>query len=195
MNLHSYIKQVNIRYNSGISGEHAYRTDLENLLRELVSGIEVTNEPEKVTDCGNPDFVITKEKVPIGYIEAKDVGSDLGSKEFKEQFDRYRKALDNLILTDYLHFQFVEHGKTVHEIRIGEIEGKSVKAAGKNFAEFENLIKNFCAFVGQTITSPAKLAEMMAAKARLLQNILERVITSDEKTRENTSYGSERQNL
>jgi len=199
MNLYDYIKQVNIRYQSGICGEHVYRADLENLLRELVSTVEVTNEPEKVTDCGNPDFVITKGKIPVGYIEAKDAGSDLGSKAFREQFERYRKALDNLILTDYLHFQFVEHGKTVHEIRIAEIEGKSVKGIAKNFANFENLIKNFCTFIGPTITSPAKLAEMMAAKARLLQNILEQVILSDEKTQKNTSlrdqYSTFKRNL
>jgi len=187
MSLSDYIIQVNIRYQSGISGEHAYRADLEFLLRELVTGIEVTNEPEKVTECGNPDFVLTKGKIPVGYIEAKDVGSDLNSKSFRDQFDRYRRALDNLILTDYLHFQFLEHGKPVHQIRIGEIDGNSVKPLEKNFAQFANLIRNFCTFVGQTITSPSKLAEMMAAKARLLQNILERVITSDEKTQENTS--------
>ncbi|MGE0082949.1 MAG: type ISP restriction/modification enzyme [Desulfococcaceae bacterium] len=199
MSLSNYIIKVNKRYNSGLSGEHAYRTDLENLLREMVSGIEVTNEPEKVTACGNPDFVITKGEIPIGYIEAKDVGADLNSKAFREQFDRYRSALDNLILTDYLHFQFIEHGKPVHQIRIGEIDGKSVKALEKNFAQFANLIRNFCTFTGQTVTSPAKLAEMMAAKARLLQNILERVITSDEKTQENTSlrdqYATFKRNL
>ncbi|MCK4664853.1 MAG: DUF559 domain-containing protein [Bacteroidales bacterium] len=187
MTIQQYIEKANIRYKSGISGEHAYRGDLETLIRELVKGVEITNEPANVTDCGNPDYVITKGKIPIGYIEAKDIGKDLNSKQYKEQFTRYKKALDNLIITDYIWFRFFQNGELIHEIKIGEIENGTVKPIVENFSEFENLIQNFCTFIGQTIKSSKKLAEMMAAKARLLQDILERAITSDEETQENTS--------
>lgn len=187
MNLNQYIQILDTRYHSGISREHSYRADLENLLRELVKGVEITNEPANVTDCGNPDYVITKGKIPVGYIEAKDLGKDLNSKSYKEQFTRYRKALDNLMITDYLWFQFFQNGELVHEIRIGEIVGNSVKPLAENFEEFQNLVKNFCTFVGQTIKSAKRLAEMMAAKARLLENTLERAVSSDEENQENTS--------
>jgi len=187
MNLIQYIETVSKRLQNGISREHSYRGDFENLFRDLIKGVEITNEPANVTDCGNPDFVITKGKIPIGYIEAKDVGKDLNSKSYKEQFGRYRKALDNLIITDYLWFQFFQNGVLVHEIRIAEIENNRVKPLTENFAKFENLLGDFSSFVGQTIKSSKKLAEMMAGKARLLQNILERAVTSDEETRENTS--------
>ena len=50
--------------------------------------------------------VITKGKIPIGYIEAKDIGKDLKSTKYKEQFTRYKKTLDNIIITDYIWFQF-----------------------------------------------------------------------------------------
>ncbi|NND82512.1 MAG: N-6 DNA methylase [Gammaproteobacteria bacterium] len=187
MNLNEYIASVDKRYRSGISGEHAYRGDLEILIRELTSGVEVTNEPTKVTDCGNPDFVITKGEIPIGFIEAKDVGKDLASKVDKEQFDRYRKALDNLIITDYLWFRFYQNGELIHEVNIGEIVGNKVAPLPGNFATFTNLVQDFCTFVNQTIKSPKKLAVMMADKARLLENILEKAVTSDERTQENTS--------
>ncbi|WP_375241439.1 type ISP restriction/modification enzyme, partial [Polaribacter sp.] len=133
------------------------------------------------------DYVITKGKIPVGYIEAKDIGKDLNSKSYKEQFGRYKKALDNLIITDYIWFQFFQNGELVHEIKIGEIEDNSVKPIPENFSKFENLIKDFSTHIGQTIKSSKKLAEMMAGKARLLQDILERAITSDEETQENTS--------
>ncbi|WP_291960107.1 type ISP restriction/modification enzyme [Maribacter sp.] len=187
MTIKEYIDIVSKRLQSGISREHSYRGDLETLIRELVSGIEITNEPTNVTDCGNPDYVITKGKIPVGYIEAKDIGKDLNSKSYKEQFGRYKKALDNLIITDYIWFQFFQNGELVHEIKIGEIENNSVKPIPENFSKFENLIKDFSAHIGQTIKSSKKLAEMMAGKARLLQDILERAITSDEETKENTS--------
>ena len=187
MTVAEYIHTISKRLQSGISREHSYRGDLESLIRNLVKDIDITNEPANVTDCGNPDYVITKGKIPIGYIEAKDIGKDLNSKQYKEQFDRYRKALDNLIITDYVWFQFFQNGELVREIKIGEIENNTVKPITSNFSEFENLIKDFSTQIGQTIKSSKKLAEMMAGKARLLQDILERAITSDEETQENTS--------
>ena len=187
MKTSEYLESVSKRFKSGISKEHAYRSDLEQLIRTLVGGVDVTNEPANVTDCGNPDYVITKKKIPIGYIEAKDIGKDLNSKTYKEQFTRYKNALDNLIITDYIWFQFFDHGKLVFEIRIGKVEENKITPLPKNFSEFEDRIKDFCDFVGQTIKSSNKLAEMMAGKARLLQNILERVVTSDEEKQENSS--------
>ena len=187
MSIEKYIEQVNRRFKSGISKEHSYRGDLETLIRELVPGVEITNEPANVTDCGNPDYVITKGKIPIGYIEAKDIGKDLNAKVYKEQFDRYKKALDNLIITDYLRFQFFRNGTLNHEIRIAEIDNNAVKPLTENFNQFSDLIKDFCTYIGQTIKSSKKLAGMMASKARLLQDILEKALISDEETQENTS--------
>jgi predicted helicase len=187
MNLPTYVETIAKRYKSGISSEHTYRADLEGLIRELVPGVEITNEPSKVTDCGNPDYVITKKKIPIGFIEAKDLGKNLNSKQYKEQFNRYKKALDNLIITDYLWFQFFQNGQLVHEIKIGEIDGNTVRPFTDHFNEFQDLIVNFCTFVGQTIKSSKKLAEMMAAKARLLETILEKAVSSDEITQDNSS--------
>ncbi len=187
MTIQEYLDSLNKRFKAGISREHSYRSDLEVLIREIVKGVEITNEPANVTDCGNPDYVITKGKIPIGYIEAKDIGKDLKSTQYKEQFTRYKKALDNLIITDYTWFQFFQNGELIHEIKIAEIEDNSIKPISDNFEAFENLIKNFCTFVGQTIKSSKRLAEMMAAKARLLENTIERALTSDEETQENTS--------
>lgn len=191
MTLNQYLETINKRYKSGISREHSYRGDFENLFRALINGVEITNEPANVTDCGNPDYVLTKGKIPIGYIEAKDIGKDLNNKSYQEQFSRYKKALDNLIITDYIWFQFFQNGSLIHEIRIAEIKNGEIKPLPENFASFENLLTDFATFIGQTIKSSKKLAEMMAAKARLLQNILERAVISDEETQENTSIQSQ----
>ncbi|AEB27442.1 Adenine specific DNA methyltransferase [Francisella cf. novicida Fx1] len=161
------------------------------MLISLVKDIDVTNEPANVTDCGNPDYVITKKDIPIGYIEAKDIGKDLDSKNYKEQFSRYRKALDNLIITDYLRFQFFKEGELVTQIEIATIENGEIKPIAKNFQQFENLIKDFCTYIGQTIRSPKKLAEMMAGKARLLQNTLERALEQDIADDDNTELNEQ----
>jgi predicted helicase len=48
-----------------------------------------------------------------------------------------------------------------------------------NFEKFTNLVNDFCIFIGQTIRSAKKLAEMMASKAKLLQNILAAALEHD----------------
>lgn len=179
MNIEQYLETINRRYITGIAGEHTYRSDLELLVRELVDSIEVTNEPSQVTDCGNPDYVITKSGVPVGYIEAKDIGKDLNSKSYIEQFTRYRNALDNLIITDYIWFQFFENGELVAEIRIADIQNGSIVPNTAELDKFKDLIVNFTSRVTQAIKSPAKLAELMAGKARLLQKILKDSLDSD----------------
>ena len=100
----TYVSKIAQRAKAGHTSEHTFRKDLEDLINSLVPAVNVTNEPSQVTDCGNPDFLISKDNIPIGFIEAKDVGKDLSSKLYKEQFDRYKAALDNLIITDYTVF-------------------------------------------------------------------------------------------
>ena len=66
--------------------------------------------------------ILTKKDVPVGFIEAKDIGdSDLdGLKKTgnKEQFDRYKDSLSNLIFTDYLNFHIYRDGEFLLKISI-----------------------------------------------------------------------------
>lgn len=71
MTTQQYLEQLNKRYKTGISREHTYRKDLEDLLISLVKDIDVTNEPANVTDCGNPDYVITKKIFQLDILRRK----------------------------------------------------------------------------------------------------------------------------
>lgn len=190
MTIEQYISSINQRYRLGNSTEHSFRGDLQQLLESLVTSIRATNEPKRQS-CGAPDYIITKKDIPIGFIEAKDIGDAdlLGQKKAgnKEQFDRYKASLGNIIFTDYLSFHLYREGQLVSSISIGEITDKGIKAFPLNFASFELLIKDFCTHIGQTIKSPKKLAEMMAAKARMLSEVIERALTSDESNREDST--------
>jgi predicted helicase len=179
MNVAQYVEKLNSRYSTGISTEHTYRGDLQTLLESLLKDVRVTNEPTRIA-CGAPDYILTKDGIPLGYIEAKDIGVDLHSKSLKEQFERYRASLSNLIITDYLDFLLYVDGEFVTSVRIATIEGKKIVPMTQNFETFESLVKNFCTYVGQTIKSSKKLAEMMAAKAKLLATVIENAINADE---------------
>lgn len=184
MPIANYINEINKRFKTGISREHSYRGDLQTLIETMVSGVIATNEPARI-NCGAPDYVITKKDIPLGYIEAKDIDDDLDNKNHKEQFDRYRNSLNNLIITNYLEFRFYRDGEKVTAIRIGHIEKGKVVANPENFQTFNDLIVSFCAHKGQTIRSASKLAKMMAGKARLLADIIKKALDSDDDNYDN----------
>lgn len=190
MTTQHYVESINSRFKLGNATEHTFRGDLAQLIETLVPDIVATNEPKR-QKCGAPDYILTRKEIPIGFIEAKDIGDkDLdGTKKTgnKEQFDRYKASLENLIFTDYLDFHLYRNGEFVTKISIAEVVGNQIKPIPENFPIFENLIKDFCIYVGQTIKSPKKLAEMMAGKARLLADIISNALISDEDTRSNSS--------
>ena len=190
MTVQQYVESINKRYQLGNATEHTFRGDLQQLIESLVPDIRATNEPKRQS-CGAPDYILTKKDIPLGFIEAKDIGdSDLdGNKKTgnKEQFDRYKDSLSNLIFTDYLNFHLYRDGQFITKIAIGEITNKGLVPILQNFKQFENLIIEFCSYVGQTIKIPKKLAEMMAGKARLLADIIEKSLVSDEETNENST--------
>lgn len=187
--IQTYINNCNRLFQTGNAREHSYRGDLQELLNQIINdeNIIVTNEPARIRDVGAPDYSITKKDIPIGYIEAKDIDKPLDSKDYKEQFDRYKNALDNLIITDYLDFWFYKNGQLIQKIQIAKIEDGKIISIEDNFSTFINSIKDFTTFVSQTITSPSKLAKLMAGKARLLENVIQKAIESDEENEANNS--------
>lgn len=179
MTIQQYLDKINTLYKTGNAREHSYRGDLQNLIMAILPDVLVTNEPARV-DCGAPDYVLTRKDVPIGYIEAKDIGVDLGSKTLKEQFDRYKSGLTNLIFTDYMDFHFYKEGEFVTKIAIAKIENGAIVPIAENFVQFSELIKNFALTVSQTIKSPTKLAQMMAGKAKLMADVIEKSLNYDD---------------
>lgn len=191
MTIQQYFDRINHRFQSGISTEHSYRGDLQLLLETFCDNTDVTNEPTRIA-CGAPDYIITKQgnaNFPIGYIEAKDLieSLKLDTIEKSEQLVRYRASLSNLFLTNYIDFRLFLNGEKVTDISIAKIEGKKLIPLPENWGAFENLIKDFSQFKGISIKSAPKLAEMMASKARLMQNVLQEALESDEKTQANSS--------
>jgi len=183
--IYAYLERLSQRYQTGIAREHAYRGDLEQLLRGLLPDVEVINEPQEVADCGNPDFVIIRKDVPIGFIEAKDIGKDLDARQFREQFDRYRKALPNLIITNYLDFQFYEDGEQTLKVSLGTADG-GITPLPENFETFVRAVKAFRDYTTDTIKSPSQLAQMMADRARLLESIIAAALESDDNNQQDT---------
>ena len=183
MTLNQYIETINQRYKLGNATEHTFRGDLQTLLESIVIDIRATNEPKRQS-CGAPDYIITRGEIPVGFIEAKDIGDkDLEGKKKtgnQEQFDRYKTGLSNLIITDYIDFIFYRDGVFTTKISIGKIENGSILPLSENFDQFSQLFKNFTETISQSIKSPTRLAEIMAGKARLMADIIEKSLNEDD---------------
>ena len=100
--------------------EHSYRPALKTLFEQAMAGTSATNEPKHAA-YGAPDFVIQQGNVPIGHVEAKDIGVDLGKSiadserdqprtQNGKQLKRYRAALPNLLYTDGLKWHWFVEG-------------------------------------------------------------------------------------
>lgn len=183
MDLSEYISTINQKFRAGNATEHTYRGPLEQLMQSQLPKLRITNEPKRV-NCGAPDYIATtKDGVPIFYIEAKDIGdSDLDGRNphgHKEQFTRYKQALDYIIFTDYLDFHFYEHGEFVDSVRIAEVRGDKIATVKEAEGKFLDMIQHIGSSAIQSITSASRLAKLMAGKARLLENIIAQAMDDD----------------
>lgn len=94
-----YLSRVQEAFAAGNATEHTHRPALKALVEALDPSVVAVNEPKRM-QCGSPDFVVTRGRIPVGAIEAKDVGTSLDEAETGEQVRRYLYALPNVIFTD-----------------------------------------------------------------------------------------------
>ena len=68
-----YVAKIDRAYRTGKATEHTYRGALTDLIAALLPDTVVQNEPKRIA-CGAPDLIITRAKLPVAFIEAKDIG-------------------------------------------------------------------------------------------------------------------------
>jgi len=168
----NYLQRIEKEYRSGRTTEHTFRPALKDLLESLEKGIEATNEPRRI-ECGAPDFIVTRNDIPLGYIETKDIGISLDDAERTDQLKRYRNSLPNLILTDYLLFRRYVLGEPRQEVRIARVlsDGK-IQSFPDSFPHLQNLFFQFLESSSPTVTNSQDLAVRMAAKAQLIRDVI-----------------------
>ena len=177
-----YLKKVAKIYERGNATEHSYRRALAKCMEGLMGGCVATNEPKR-TEFGSPDYIIEKEMhgkqgelgkplkpLPMGYVEAKDIGAKLSRIEKEEQLMRYRKGFSNFVLTDYLEFRFYRKGEKQDTVRIAEIKDGRIIPQRKNFPTLERLFTNFRGFDDEAIGTWQELTERMADAGKLIRD-------------------------
>ena len=176
----AYIKEVNQLYQTGLTTEHSFRPALQRLLQDCTH-LTAVNEPTHIA-CGAPDFtLLTKDNLAVAYVEAKDLfDNDLdGKKKNKEQFDRYKNALDTIVFTDYLDFHFYADGAHLESVKLALVQDGKIVLNEAQVGRFQSLIEKLRSAHPQKITSPAKLAKLMAGKARLMADAVRKSLDND----------------
>ena len=182
--LQAYIARLAQEYKTGLTTEYSLRQILVEFLKELPSLQQFTiiNEPKRI-ECGAPDIVLlNKENTPVSYFETKDIGdADLrGTKQNKEQFDRYKQGLECVVFTDFLRFVLYQDGECVCEVRVAEQDGDRLALLPDAEARFEELLAHLRDAQPTPITSPKRLALLMAGKAQLLARSVKIVLEDRE---------------
>ncbi|MGD0217486.1 MAG: type ISP restriction/modification enzyme [Desulfobaccales bacterium] len=166
-----YIQTLQADLARGNASEHTHRPALKALIESLGERLTATNEPRQVTECGKPDMAVYRGPVLLGYLETKDVGINLDTEEKGPQLKRYRDALPNLILTDYLEFRWYVKGERRAAVSLGHVERDGrVKAKKEALAAVGELLAQFLALKLPSIGTAKELALRMANLAGLMHN-------------------------
>ncbi len=177
----TYIKRIEQYHKMGNATEHTFRPALQDLLQGFDAGITAMNEPKRV-QRNAPDYVITRNTgngvFTVGYVEAKDiVDVSLDKVEHGEQMGRYKRALENLLLTDYLEFRwFVKGEKQPLTARIASIQpNKSLLVNKDEVKKLETLLSSFLGRPFEHIRKPEELARRMARLTHIIRDTVEEV--------------------
>ena len=182
-----YIRSLNASLARGDSTEHTHRPALKALLESVGDGVAATNEPRRI-ECGAPDFAVNQaggNRLAVGYVEAKDVGTDLAAIERDSeranpatvngrQLKRYKRSLPNLALTDYVEFRRYADGALVSTARLAERDGGGKLALSESGARTTaDLLSSFFNRSPSPVASADELAKRMAMSTRMIRDIVE----------------------
>ena len=172
----AYLAELQKNLKSGHATEPTHYSALEKLVEELEPQADAIVLPKHITDVGNPDFRVQRKgkavDFPVGWIEAKDVGTDLDKVEETEQFERY-KALPNLVLTDFLEFRWYTGGDHRLTARLGRIStGEKLIREPEAEKRVRELLNEFLRQEIPAVTTPKDLAVRMATLAHLVRDII-----------------------
>jgi len=174
-----YLNEIRNKYRTGVAGEHAYRPALEKLLESADTGLNAVNDPAR-TEIGMPDYVVLRKpgNVPIGIVEAKDIGNQLNRTEKSQQIKRYL-AQGNLILTDYLEFRWYVDGEKIETVRIARVKKGKISGESKTYGDLAEMLRRFARQTTQSVNNAQELAERLARSAQFIAHFIEKDLKSN----------------
>lgn len=168
------------------SSEMSYRTPFQQWLESVFKREDgyLVQHDQRSIDGNKPDFVISRNKIPLLYIEVKKVGVDLEKIAKSDQATRYF-GYTNLVITDYLTFYLFRNGHPYDEsISLGTYH-HGTQTVQPHPEQGERLARTLTDFVfsqKEPIKSGKHLAKIMGGKAqRIRENVIAFLAQPNEK--------------
>ncbi|MGH6816935.1 MAG: type ISP restriction/modification enzyme [Hyphomicrobiaceae bacterium] len=162
----------------GDKTEHTDRAALEALLEAIAQDCAgqtcVHHEPKRVADKGAPDFKIIKGGLILGYVEVKAIGENLDKVLKSDQLKRYQSLSQNIVLTDYLHFIWIDKHGVRREIlcHAADLENPKFRLAEERVEAVGKLLRAFFSTAPEGIGRSRDLALALATRSKLLRDSL-----------------------
>lgn len=189
-----YVQELREAYLHGDATEYSGRGALETLLKSFAhgQGSTVRHEPKQVSAKGAPDFKIMKDGAILGYVENKAPATPLDPVLKSDQVKRYRTLSDNILVTDYLHFAWINADGIQRETLCYETDLENPKFAPKEdrVAAVSALLDGFFSVAPEGISRAPALALALATRSRLLRDFLgEELVRQEREHTEGRLYG------
>lgn len=162
--------------------EHTGRSALETLLNQFTTetaarGATIQHEPKRESDKGAPDFKIKRQGMILGYVEVKEVGTNLDKVLKSDQIKRYRALSDNILLTDYLQWIWIDRERVKGREILAyttDLEARALRIVPERAEAVRKLIAAFFSEAPQGIGRAQQLALALAGRSQLLRDFLTR---------------------
>jgi len=157
------------------SGRPALKTLLDVFAAKERPPAGVQHEPKQVPNKGAPDFKVTRQGMILGYVENKGIGENLDKVLKSDQITRYRSLSDNILLTDYLHFIWINKEDIQRETlcHATDLETPRYVLREDRVAAVGKLLDGFFSTPPEGIDKAEQLALALATRSRLLRDYLD----------------------
>lgn len=182
----AYVEDIrSLRRVQDVLAEASLYPALDRLLVASVLGRDLAAAvaQQARTEFGLPDFVIARQGLPVGYVEAKRPGTRLDRLTGRDrtQLEAFLN-LDNVLYTDYLDWRLYQDGELVATASLGDLElleeeGPSPSAS--RLAEVDELLERFLSRLPTSPRTAGELARSLARATRVLRDATTRTLERD----------------
>lgn len=170
--------------------EHTGRAALETLLNHFAArtagtGTRVQHEPKRIAEKGAPDFKVERSGMILGYVEVKEIGANLDKVLKSPQIAKYRTLSDNIIVTDYLQFVWIDAEGKVRDRQslafASDLDGGKIRLNPTKAEAVGTLLSAFFSEAPLGLARSDRLAVALATRSRLLRDYLTEDLVRQEK--------------
>jgi hypothetical protein len=174
------------------SGRPALKALLDAFAARENPPASVQHEPTQVAKKGAPDFKVSHQGMILGYVENKGIGENLDKVLKSDQIKRYRTLSDNILLTDYLHFIWMNKDGVQRETlcSANDLENRKFHLRDDRAVAVAKLLQSFFSTAPEGIGRAEQLALALATRSKLLRDYLgEELVRQEREHKEGRLYG------